>query len=75
LLLAPNSSAIGQNIAKLKLPRAAVLVSIRRGQDLVIPHGDTILQAGDVVTALCEHGCSEDVKAALNSFAPEKDPQ
>ena len=75
LLLAPNSSAIGQNIAKLKLPRAAVLVSIRRGQELVIPHGDTILQAGDVVTALCERGCSEEVKAALNSFAPEKKPQ
>jgi CIC family chloride channel protein len=75
LLLAPNSSAIGQNIAKLKLPRAAVLVSIRRGQELVIPHGDTILQAGDVVTALCERGCSEEVKAALNSFTPEKKPQ
>ncbi len=73
LLLAPNSIVVGQSIAELKLPRAAVLVSIRRGHELVIPHGDTILQAGDVITALCERGCSEEVKTALNHLTPEKD--
>jgi len=75
LLLAPNSKAVGQSIAEIKLPRAAVLVSIRRGHDLVIPHGDTILQAGDIITALCEHGCSEDVKSALNQFDLEMKPE
>jgi Trk K+ transport system NAD-binding subunit len=64
--LAPGSCAIGKSVAELDLPRAAVLVSIRRGQELVIPRGDTCLQAGDIVTALCEREYTAQVKAALN---------
>ena len=64
--LAPDSIAVGKAVAELDLPRAAVLVSIRRGHELVIPHGDTRLQAGDVVTALCEREYTAQVKAVLN---------
>lgn len=66
LPLAPDSHAIGKTVAELDLPRAAVLVSIRRGYELLIPRGDTRLQAGDVVTALCEREYTEQVRAALN---------
>ncbi len=58
--LEPDSSAVGKTVAELCLPRKVVLVSVRRGRDLLLPHGDTQLQAGDTITALCE-----------NSFAPE----
>ncbi len=64
--LTNEAFANGKTIAKLELPRDAVLVSIRRGSQLIIPHGDTELQAGDVITALCEQNCSEAVKSALN---------
>jgi len=64
--LLPDSPAAGKTVAELALPRAAVLVSIRRGHELVIPRGDTPLQAGDVVTALCERECADEVRAALN---------
>lgn len=63
--LTNEAFANGKTIAKLNLPRDAVLVSIRRGSQLIIPHGDTELQAGDVITALCEQDCSEAVKSAL----------
>lgn len=56
----------GKTIAELDLPRQVVLVSIRRGRQLVIPHGDTRLQAGDVITALCQRGYSEEVRQTLN---------
>ena len=68
--IAPDSSVTDQPIAKLSLPRAAVLVSIRRGNDLIIPHGDTMLEPGDVVTALCESEYLDAVKAALNQPRP-----
>ena len=61
----PGSQAAGLTVAELDLPRAAVLVSIRRGRELVIPHGDTRLESGDVVTALCERESANDVRAAL----------
>jgi CIC family chloride channel protein len=64
--LSPGSSAIGQAVAALSLPRDAVLVSIRRGAELVIPHGDTRLETGDVITALCSRACAETVRAILN---------
>lgn len=72
VLLVPGSQSVGRTISDLNLPREAVLVSIRRGQDLVIPHGDTKLEPGDVVTALCEGECVMDVERLLNSAKDEK---
>jgi len=63
--IASDFHASGRTIAELFLPRAAVIVSVRRGHDLLIPHGDTRLQNGDAVTVLCERQCIEDVKAAF----------
>ncbi len=66
IVLAPNSHAVGKTIAELGLSRAMVLVSIRRGEELIIPHGDTRLATGDIVTALCERECVQQVKTMLN---------
>ena len=49
-----DSLAVGKTIAELGIPRAAVLVSIQRGDETIIPRGDTLLHPGDVVTSLCE---------------------
>ncbi|MCL4300549.1 MAG: chloride channel protein [Anaerolineae bacterium] len=65
--LSLHSCAVGKTVAELNLPREAVLVSIRRGRELIIPHGDTRLQAGDTVTALCERECVPKVKMTLSS--------
>ncbi|MEJ2707706.1 MAG: chloride channel protein [Anaerolineales bacterium] len=65
-----SACVVGKCVAELDLPRSAVLVSIRRGSRLIIPHGDTCLQGGDVVTALCEQGCQLDVSYILNAVTP-----
>lgn len=41
-----------QEISRL-LPAESIIISIRRGQRLIIPHGSTILQPGDHVVAIC----------------------
>jgi CPA1 family monovalent cation:H+ antiporter len=63
--LAANSPAVGQRVVDLALPRTAVLVSIRRGEEVIIPRGDTQFQAGDVVTALCEREHAGAIKQIL----------
>jgi CIC family chloride channel protein len=63
--LASDSHAVGKTIAELHLPQASVLVSIRRGHSLVIPHGSTRLEPGDIVTALCEENCIAAVQQIL----------
>jgi len=60
-----DSLAIGKTIAELGIPRAAVLVSIQRGDEIIIPRGDTLVHAGDVVTTLCERETIAPIKHLL----------
>jgi len=60
-----DSQAVGKTIAVLGIPRAAVLVSIQRGDEVIIPRGDTLLHVGDVVTTLCERETIASVKGLL----------
>jgi CIC family chloride channel protein len=63
--LTTDSHATGHNVATLGLPLSAVVVSIRRGRDLLLPHGNTLLLAGDVITLLCEKEHVEEVESIL----------
>lgn len=49
----PTSSPVrNKKIKEIRLPKDCVLVSILRGEDLIIPSGDTVLMEGDEVVAL-----------------------
>jgi NhaP-type Na+/H+ and K+/H+ antiporter len=65
--LEEGSRAAGKSIMDLSLPHEIVIVSVRRGRELILPRGDTLLQPGDMVTAVCKSGLAETVKAALSS--------
>ncbi len=60
--LPEQSSAVGKTIAELEIPRTAVLVSIQRVDEIIIPRGDTRLEVGDVVTTLCERDTIAPIK-------------
>jgi trk system potassium uptake protein TrkA len=48
----PLSPASGNNLRDLQIPSECVIVAIIRKNQLLIPHGDTILQPADEVLAL-----------------------
>jgi trk system potassium uptake protein TrkA len=50
--LPDDSPVINKSIQEVSLPENSVLVSILRGEDVIIPKGNTILKAGDDVIAL-----------------------
>jgi len=50
--LAEDSPAAGRAVADLGVPRDATLVAVVREDRLVVPRGDTVLQAGDEVMVL-----------------------
>ncbi|HLC03182.1 MAG TPA: Na+/H+ antiporter [Anaerolineales bacterium] len=60
-----DSRASGKSVAELSLPHEIVIVSVRRGRELILPRGDTVLHPGDSVTAVCRTGLAERVKEAL----------
>ncbi len=44
-----GAESIGKRISDLPLPEDCILVSVRRGEDIMIPRGDTVLELGDKV--------------------------
>lgn len=63
--LAPNSPAIGVEIADLGLPRESTVVALLRGGHVVVPRGDTTLNAGDEVLVLVTGDAEDDVRRRL----------
>jgi chloride channel protein, CIC family len=52
---------VGRLVRELRLPRGCLLVTIRRGTEEFVPHGDTRLQGGDRITAVVTPQASEAV--------------
>lgn len=53
--VSPGASAAGKPVAAVQLPKECTLVAVIRAGELIVPRGNTILQAGDEVLALV-HG-------------------
>jgi CIC family chloride channel protein len=45
-----GSVADGRPIREVPIPEGCTVVSVRRGGDVIVPDGNTVLEAGDVVT-------------------------
>jgi monovalent cation:H+ antiporter, CPA1 family len=67
VIIPSESHAAGKEIVEIGIPRTAVLVSIRREKETLIPRGDTQILSGDIVTLLCERKYSSAVKELLIS--------
>jgi CIC family chloride channel protein len=61
-----GAACSGRPVQELALPPDCILVSIRRGDEVLIPHGDTLLQAGDVVEIF---GLEEELSAAQSCLS------
>jgi trk system potassium uptake protein TrkA len=48
----PDSKAVGKVIRELDIPKDVTIGMIARGDNLIPPRGDTVIQAGDLVTIL-----------------------
>ena len=62
---ADRCKVCNKKIVDLDLPQDCVLVSIIRGEEVVIPRGDTSLESGDTVIALTVAGKEEQLKNIL----------
>jgi len=59
-----NSPVVNRQIKDIKLPDDCLIVSIMRGDDVIFPHGSTVLEKDDIVMALV----SKDKKAELRKI-------
>ncbi len=69
--LTTESPCVNKQVLDIKLPRASVLVSIIRGEDVIIPRGETVLQAKDDIIALTAIENEQDLLDALIGKVPK----
>ena len=71
--LGENSALHGKSVREVVFPKGALLISIVRNNKLIIPGGDTVLQAGDEIIAVCEERAQKALIRLMNStHADEK---
>lgn len=62
VVIEPGAPCAGHRIAEVAWPRDCVITTIRRGRQVMIPHGDTVLRAGDVLVAVVEGQAQADLQ-------------
>jgi trk system potassium uptake protein TrkA len=63
--LAADSPAAGMSIAEMAIPRDSTVVAVVRERHVLVPRGETTLQAGDEVVVLVTGDAEEDVRRLL----------
>ena len=58
-VIPPDSPLVGKTLAEVHLPEEFLLIHIDRGGETVLPHGDTRLRSGDILTLLAREGDAE----------------
>lgn len=48
-----TSDLVGKAIHQLKLPKGVLVLSIKRGDETIVPWGETIIETGDRVVIMC----------------------
>jgi len=62
-----GSAAIGRRLVDLGLPAGALVVLIRRDEDVFVPRGNTPIEAGDVLLVLAERDALTLARAIVNA--------
>lgn len=64
-----NNTIIGQSLRSLRLPGNALVLGIRREGEVVVPHGDTMLQQGDILMLVGSPEAIHETQALLEMAA------
>lgn len=57
-----GAACAGHSIREVTWPHSCVIASIRRGHQVLIPHGDTVIQVDDVLTTVIEGEAREELQ-------------
>lgn len=60
--LEEDSPFVGRKIAKVKLPEECIIMALLRGDQVIIPKGDTVLQEKDVLITLTSKEAKEEFR-------------
>ena len=64
VVIEAGAGCVGRRIGEIAWPRDCIIATLRRGQRVLFPHGDTVLMAGDVLVFVAE----EEARQAVQSI-------
>ena len=65
IVVREGSPAINRQIVNLGLPQDSLIVLISRGQEIVVPNGNTIIEEGDTLLILADKATLENIRGSL----------
>jgi CIC family chloride channel protein len=65
VLVEPGSPQVGKQVREVPLPQECLLTTARRGDKVILLHGDTRIQANDRIVALADPECANSLKAVF----------
>jgi CIC family chloride channel protein len=65
IALDSRSVCTGKRVREVRWPRDAVIATVRRGHQALIPHGDTLLKEGDVLVVVAEGSAPDEIRKML----------
>jgi CIC family chloride channel protein len=68
--VAPGAACAGKQVRDLEWPQDCVIATVRRRGEIIIPHGDTVIQAGDVLVAVVAPGSRAGVASLCGHAEP-----
>ena len=73
-LMIDGDKVIGEKVEDVApcMPEESILISIKRNGNVIIPHGDTRFQTGDLITAFVREKDIETLQACLKGDHPIK---
>ena len=67
-VVSEKSSVNGKKLMEIKLPHDVLIISIKRGENVIVPDGQTSLMAGDLVTLYGDNEVKNVVSLCENRF-------
>ena len=62
ITITERAPCANQQVKDVSWPQESVIASIRRNERLMIPHGDTVLRAGDVIAVVADDGARKELE-------------
>ena len=71
--IAPSASCVGKKVNEVSWPRECIVATVRRGNRVLIAHGDTLLKAGDELVVVAEEPARAEIRRLCAGSMPAGD--
>jgi CIC family chloride channel protein len=67
LTVPTHAQIVGQRIYEIKWPKDSIVVSIRRGDETIVTHGDLMIEGGDELTIVATPECANRIRGMVSA--------